>query len=221
MSKCFAYVRKVGNLFLVLLFIGIQHETLAQSKPADNPYILFTGLVLTSDSLRPIPYVTISSNRRGIIGYTDFTGHFDIVVKKGDTVAFAQLEKVGSWHVVPDSLTSNRYYAVKLMTQDTMELPAIFIHAMPLKSLFDHTFLKPVPDDALSIAQRNLEEEALKENMKTKPADAKESQSLLAQTRSNQLYYYKQAPPQNYLSPIAWAQFLQAWKRGDFKKKKK
>jgi hypothetical protein len=131
------------------------------------------------------------------------------------------MEKVGSWHRVPDTLTGNRYYAVKLMVQDTLDLPAIFIHAMPLKSLFDNTFVKPVPDDALSIAQRNLEEEALKENMKTKPADAKESQALLAQTRANQLYYYKQAPPQNYLSPIAWAQFLQAWKRGDYKKKKK
>jgi hypothetical protein len=43
----------------------------------------------------------------------------------------------------------------------------------------------------------------------------------LAQTRANQLYYYKQAPPQNFLSPVAWMQFFDAWKRGDFKKKKK
>lgn len=45
------------------------------------------------------------------------------------------------------------------------------------------------------------------------------SQSLLAQSRANQLYYYKQAPPQNYFSPGAWIQFLEAWKRGDYKKK--
>jgi hypothetical protein len=44
---------------------------------------------------------------------------------------------------------------------------------------------------------------------------------MIAQSRIQQLYYYKQAPPQNYLSPTAWMQFIEAWKRGDFKKKKR
>jgi hypothetical protein len=101
-------------------------------------------------------------------------------------------------------------------------LPVIYIRALPLKTLFDYEFVNgDIPDDAYERARQNLEAEALKEQMKLKPADAKESQSLLAQTRASQLYYYKQAPPQNYLNPFVWAQFLEAWKRGDFKKKKK
>jgi len=28
-----------------------------------------------------------------------------------------------------------------------------------------------------------------------------------------------QVPPQNIFNPIAWAEFIQAWKRGDFKRK--
>ncbi|MCC7299142.1 MAG: carboxypeptidase-like regulatory domain-containing protein [Bacteroidia bacterium] len=185
-----------------------------------NPYILFTGLVLTSDSLKPLPYVSIKNNRRGLIGYTNEYGHFDVVVKKGDTIWFTQVEKVSSWHIIPDTLTRSRYHVVTLMAQDTLDLPAIFIRALPLKTLFDHDFVTAdVPDDAYERARKNLEAEALKDEIKLKPADSKQSQQLLAKTRADQLYYYKQAPPQNYLSPYVWAQFLQAWKRGDFKKK--
>jgi hypothetical protein len=187
-----------------------------------NPYILFTGLVLTSDSLKPIPYVSIKNSRRGLAGYTDLLGHFDIVAMKGDTLWFTQAEKTASWHVIPDTLTGNRYNIIKTMVQDTIDIPVIFIRALPSKSFFDHEFVNTTPpDDAYEIARKNLELEAAKEELKMRPADAKASQQMIAQSRVQQLYYYKQAPPQNYLSPLAWVQFLDAWKRGDFKKKKK
>jgi hypothetical protein len=194
----------------------------ASAQKKDDPFILFTGLVLTSDSLKPIPYVGISSNRKGLLGYTDLLGHFDIVVRKGDTLWFTQAEKVSSWHIIPDTLTANRYNVVKTMVQDTIDIPVIFIRALPSKVFFDNEFVNSTPpDDAYERARKNLELEAAKEEKKMRPEDAKASQQMLAASRAQQLYYYKQAPPQNYLSPLAWAQFLNAWKRGDFKKKKK
>jgi hypothetical protein len=205
-----------------LIFVFGLHQAARAQSENNNPYILLTGLVLTSDSLKPIPYVTIKNNRRGLIGYTDDYGHFDVVVRRGDTIWFLQAEKVSSMHVIPDTLTQSRYHVVKLMVQDTISLPVIFIRALPLKSMFDHEFVNnDIPDDAYERARKNLETEALKEELKMRPPDSKSSQALLAQTRANQLYYYKQAPPQNYLSPLVWAQFIEAWKRGDFKKKKK
>lgn len=209
----------------LLLFILAFHTlgSFAQQKKSENPYILFTGLVLTSDdSLRALPYVAIKNHRRGLIGYTNEVGHFDVVVKKGDTIWFTQAEKISEWHIIPDTLTANKYHVIKLMAQDTIDLPVIFIRALPLKTLFDHNFVNAdIPHDQYERARQNLENEALKDEIKLRPADAKQSQQLLAQTRANQLYYYKQAPPQNYLSPLVWAQFIEAWKRGDFKKKKK
>ena len=199
-------------------------RSFSQQKPGNqsNPYILFTGLVLTSDSLKPIQYVAIRNNRRGLIGYTDVYGHFDVVVKKGDTIWFTQLEKVSSWHIIPDTLKATKYHVVKLMSQDTINLPIIFIRALPIKSMFNHQFVNQnIEDDALEQARKNLAAEELKQELKLRPADAKASQQLLAQTRSSQLYYYKQAPPQNYLNPLVWMQFIEAWKRGEFKKKTK
>jgi hypothetical protein len=213
---------KLKKILTGILSLLLMSGAFGQQTLDNNPYILFTGLVLTADSLQPIPYVSINNNRRGMIGYTNEYGHFDVIVKKGDTIWFNQVEKVASWHIIPDTLTQSRYHVVKLLTQDTINLPVIYIRALPLKTLFDYEFVNgDIPDDAYERARKNLEAEALKEQMKLKPADAKESQSLLAQTRASQLYYYKQAPPQNYLNPFVWAQFLEAWKRGDFKKKKK
>ena len=208
--------------WLLLLIVLLGSNTIAKAQPGkeNNPYILFTGLVLTSDSLKPIPFVNIRTPKRGLIGYTDYLGHFDVVVKKGDTILFNQVEQEPSWHIVPDSLQGNRFSIIKLMVQDTISIPAIFIRALPLKALFENEFVtKEIPDDAYERARQYLEAEALKEELRMRPADAHTSQQMLAQSRANELYYYKQAPPQNYFSPTAWMQFLESWKRGDFKKK--
>ncbi len=194
----------------------------AQKPIPKDQYVLFTGLVLTSDSLKPIPFVAVKHSSRGLMAYTDYLGHFAIAAKQGDTIIFEDVETKSNLHIIPDTLRYAKYYAVKLMVRDTITLPTVYIHAMPWRSLFDHELLtSDIPDDELTLARKNLESEELKEAMKLKPTDAEYSQMVLAQTRANQLYYYKQAPPNNYFSPVAWASFIEAWKRGDFKKKPK
>ncbi len=206
----------LGILFSSFLTVN------AQKRIPKDQYILYTGLVLTSDSLKPIPFVAVRHCKRGLVAYSDYLGHFAIAVKQGDTIYFEDIETKTNMHIIPDTLKYAKYYTVKLMVRDTVSLPTVFIHAMPMRSLFDHTIVSSnIPDDDLEQARKNLEAEALKEAMKLKPTDAEFSQMVLAQTRANQLYYYKQAPPNNYFNPLAWAKFIKAWKNGDFKKKKK
>lgn len=207
----------------LLVFFGFNKSVKAQPiKPnPNNPYILFTGLVLTSDSLKAIPYVVIRNSQLGMLGHSDQSGYFNVIVRKGDTVDFIQIEQKPVRHIVPDTLTNSRYHVVTLMVQDTLTLPTIYIRAMPLKSLFDNTFVKQeIASDKYEIARQNLENERRKEEFKQRAPDAGSAQNHLTQARANQLYYYKQAPPQQIFSPAAWAQFIEAWKRGDFKKKK-
>jgi len=211
------------QLLLFLVLIGSAKPVASQPmKPnPSNPYILFTGLVLTSDSLKAIPYVVIRNSRLGMLGHTDHSGYFNVIVRKGDTVDFIQIEQKPVRHIVPDTLNSTRYHVVTLMVQDTLTLPTIYIRAMPLKTLFDNTFVKQdIPSDKYEIARQNLEDERRKEEFRMRAPDAGSAQNYLTQSRANQLYYYKQAPPQQIFSPAAWAQFIEAWKRGDFKKKK-
>jgi hypothetical protein len=51
------------------------------------------------------------------------------------------------------------------------------------------------------------------------PIDAGGAYGVFMQKQQQSLYYAGQTPPQNIFNPIAWAQFIEAWKRGDFKRK--
>lgn len=221
-------MKNIALLFMAIFYFGnsINAQTTTSNttstSTSPNPYILFSGLVLTADSLKAVPFVTIKSTRKGIIGYSEYNGHFSIVVKKGDTLLFTQVEHKPSYHIIPDTLSQDRYYVVKLIEQDTIDLPTIFIRAMPPRASFDKYFLTAdIPDDALERARKNLEQEQLKEAIKNKPQDSKQSYSLLNKQRAESLYYTNQVPPMKIFSPLAWQEFLQAWKRGDFKKKSK
>jgi hypothetical protein len=56
--------------------------------------------------------------------------------------------------------------------------------------------------------------------MASLPNDGREAINYTLRQRANASYYTGQLPPQNIFNPFAWSQFIKAWKRGDFKKKK-
>ncbi len=56
--------------------------------------------------------------------------------------------------------------------------------------------------------------------MRSLPADGKEAVNYVMRQTANKAVYAGQIPPMNILNPFAWQQFVKAWKRGDFKKRK-
>ena len=76
-----------------------------------------------------------------------------------------------------------------------------------------------MPADAIEIARRNNDEATRKALMMTLPIDAGEAMNAQIRKQTQEYYYSGQIPPQNIFNPIAWAEFIQAWKRGDYKKK--
>ena len=75
-----------------------------------------------------------------------------------------------------------------------------------------------IPNDDLRRAQANLDPEVLAYKSSAYPRSGSVNFKAQMQQISTQLYYAGQAPPNNLLNPIAWANFIKAWKRGDFKK---
>ena len=51
------------------------------------------------------------------------------------------------------------------------------------------------------------------------PGDGGEATRIQMNKVANKAVYQGQTPPQNIFNPAAWADFIQAWKRGDFKNK--
>ncbi len=50
--------------------------------------------------------------------------------------------------------------------------------------------------------------------------DGDENADYYMRQEAAEFYYDGQIPPMNIFNPFAWAQFIKAWKNGDFKKDK-
>jgi hypothetical protein len=175
---------------------------------------------MTADSLRGIPAVSVivKGQNRGTI--TNNQGVFSIVVLKGDEVEFSHISYKPKTITIPRNLTGNQYSIVQLMVTDTVYLPATIIRPRPTPEEFARDFVNTkVPDDDIEIARKNTDAAKRRILMRTIPTSGNEAATMQFQKMANKAYYYGQTPPMNIFSPAAWADFIQAWKRGDFKNK--
>jgi signal peptidase I len=204
------------HLWLLLVCIGAATHTAS----AQRTLVQFSGLVMSSDSLMALPYVSVYVKATSLGTITNTKGFFTLVAHPGDTVVFSSIGYQTVSYVVPASLIEPRYSVIQLMTRDTINLAETVVYPWPSKEQFREAFLSlQIPDDDLDRARKNLEREALKEMGESLPQDSDEVLDYYAQSQADKLYYYGQTPPMNIFSPLAWAQFIKAWRNGDFKKK--
>jgi hypothetical protein len=211
--------KKIGLYLLLLLPFITEAQTQLQR---DSGLIQFSGILLSSDSIYPIPFANIFVQRKPYGTYSNLEGYFSFVARKGDTVVFSHVEFKRSVFVIPDTLHDYKYSIVKLLTQDTVYFPGVVIMPMPNRATFDHLFVtKEIPNDDVQRAKNNMEREELKEQaFSLEGSDASEAYKQITRMYAQKSYYAGgQIPPMNILNPFAWAQFFDAWKRGDFKKK--
>ena len=190
------------------------------AQEEDANLIQFSGVVVTMDSLSPVPFATImvKNTSRGTV--SDYYGYFSFVAQANDTLIFSSVGFKDSDFVVPDDLEGNRYSLIHSMLQDTVELDEVEIYPWPTPAQFKEAFLAlDLPDDDIEIMRRNLSADLMAEKAASMPMNGSLNFKFENQQRANQLYFTGQYRPNNLLNPIAWAQFIQAWKRGDFKKK--
>ncbi|OAV42765.1 carboxypeptidase-like regulatory domain-containing protein [Lewinella sp. 4G2] len=185
--------------------------------------VQFSGMVLDggNERLLPIPYTTVFIKNDGRGTYANLEGFFSIVTHKGDTVVFSALGYDDATYVVPDTLTEEKYSIVQLMTQNNIDLPAAVVFPWPSREHFKLEFLAmDVTPELQSIANDNLSADKLEQLRETIPRTGAENGSYYLRQQAKQTYYIGQQPPMNIFSPVAWKQFFDGWKRGDFKKKK-
>ncbi len=209
------------RLCLSSVFLFLFVSLFAQSNK-DTSLVQFSGMVLDGSTaeLFPIPYtnIVIKGKSRGV--YSDFNGFFSIVVEKGDVIEFTSVGYKTVEFVIPRNLKDNRYSLVQLMTQDTINLPETVVFPWPSKEHFKLEFLAmDVSSEMEERALRNVANEALERIRYAVPSDGREHANYYLRQQARSYYYIGQQPPMNIFNPIAWKQFFDAWKRGDFKKK--
>lgn len=189
-------------------------------KVEPSRLIQFSGVVVSSDSLQPIPFanVIIRSAKRGTI--TDFYGFFSIVAMKGDTIDFQSVGFKTAGYVLPDSLDDQHYSMIQVLMRDTIELREFVVHPWPSRDEFKRAFVElGLPDSDLKRAQRNFEMTSMREIQEQVLYDGSINYKFAQAQRQTQLYSAGQYPSISVLNPLAWASFIQAWKDGAFKRK--
>ena len=208
-------MKKFILYFLLLSAPCVVH---AQFDKLRDSVVQLYGVIMTSDSLKGIPSVSVVVKGRNQGTYSSEQGVFSIVVLKGDQIEFSSVGYKTITLNVADTFRGNQYSLIMLMTSDAQYLPATIITARPTREQFERDFVNtPVPDDNIEIARQNNSAAKRKVLARGLPANAGEAASTYLRQSAQKYYYQGQTPPQNIFSPIAWADFIQAWKRGDFR----
>lgn len=204
-----------------LLLAGTLFSSNTYAQSDDEKIVQVNGVTMTADSLRGVPgaIVMLKHHNRGTI--SNEQGVFSLVAHKGDTLVFSALGFRTKEAPIPEDLKGHYFSVVQLMTQDTFYLQETIIRPFPTREQFNYAFKYwDIPDDRYEVARRNTEALMLRALAYSLPKDGGESQSAYQNMQAQKAVYYGQWPPSNLFSPLAWAEFYEAWKRGDFKKKR-
>lgn len=211
------------KILLVLILWGClgNVRSHAQFETTRDSIVQLYGIVMTADSLVGIPAVSIQVKGQNRGTLTNNQGVFSIVVLKGDEVEFTHVSYQSKTIKVPLNLIGNQHSIVQLMVADTVYLPATIIKPRPTPEQFFRDFINnPVPDDDYEIARKNMSEAKRRAWMQSTPGDGGEATRMQLNKIATRAVYQGQMPPMNIFNPAAWGEFIQAWKRGDFKRKR-
>jgi len=201
---------------------GLQAQQTSLVDQNGEALVQFSGMVLdgTNSQLEPVPYATILIQNDGRGTYANLDGFFSIVAHLGDSVVFSALGYNDVVYVIPDTLTEDKYSIVQLMSRNAIDLPETVVFPWPSRDHFKLEFLAmDVSSDLQSRASENLTAEKLEALQSSVPMSGRENASYFLRQQAQKTYYIGQRPPMNIFSPVAWKQFFDGWKRGDFKKK--
>lgn len=200
-------------LFCFLVLSSFSQEEQAES--IDEKLIQLSGVVISEETLEPLPYTTVydKTQRRGVIA--DYYGFFSLVAIPGDTLLFSFYGHKTSSYIVPGSLNDDRYSMIHMVQRDTLNLPEVDVYPWPSREDFARAFVDMVPyDDALRRAQQQLSGESLAFIAARLEGDASLSYMATQNAHCTKLYTNGQLPGNNLLNPYAWSKLIQDWKEG-------
>jgi len=217
-------MKKSILLFLFCVFYSASYNSLkaqaiAKNKTIENKLIQYSGMVVSADSLYPVPYtsILIRGTKHGTI--SDYYGFFSFVAQENDVIEFVALGFKSASFVIPDSLDDNKYSMIQVMNPDTYLLKEALILPWPTKEQFKQAFLKlELPNDDAARAQRNIGSIRNPEYYGYSGSSVAMNQQLMLQQQNSRVYGMGQIPINNLMNPFAWAQFISDWRSGKLKK---
>jgi hypothetical protein len=213
------YFNMLKKYFLYLILF-LSCISWAKAQQGNDDLIQFSGLVITHDSLRALPLVTIKIKGTNKGTYSDQSGFFSFVARKNDVITFSSIGLKPVEYRIPLSLDASKYSIIQPMSEDTFFLPETVVRPWPTPEEFNYYFVKAnIPDEAYEVARGNLRKQALNNISAGMNFDGIEATKYTIQDQNRRYYYNGQLAPNRIFDPFAWGQFFNAWKRGDYKQK--
>lgn len=210
------FLRMYFSITGFLIFLSLSGYT------QEENLVEVTGKVVMEQTTAPIPGVVISvdGTDRGV--QTNANGMFTIVLNKGERCTVEGGGFKSSGFSLPADY-QQKYYTITIPLKiDTIYLEGVTIRQMTPRE-FDFAFKYGYnPDEMLAASRSNMSPQTQAIMMSFMQRDGNENQTL--QQMNNYMRYgsqYGQPSGTNLGNPSAWRDFIQAWKRGDFKGTKK
>ena len=223
---CYNLQMKIFFTSTLILLLSLPLVSQVTDEDNNKPAVVqFSGVVVTMDEygeMIPLPYAAIGIKNSARGTYSETDGFFSIVAQIGDTLVFSRLGFETSEHAIPDTLDSQYYSWYQVMAQGDLLLPEAVIYPWPDKDHYKIEFLAlDVSNELRQRAEKNLAAEVLQRMQHEVAGDGRNSFQLEQARSFEEFKYSGQYKPQKIFDVVAWSQFIKAWKRGDFKRKKK
>jgi hypothetical protein len=213
LAQPFIYIGSA--LFFILIFSS---RLSAQTK--EKKIIQFSGVVVTGDSLKPVPFTNIFVTGTKHATVSDYYGFFSFAAEEGMDITFSAVGFKKAHFVIPDTCNEKRYSMIQILFLDTVMLKEAVIYSWPTREQFRQAFLNMDNlNDDMARAQKNLAKEEMEIISMNMGMSGQENFKNSMQQYQTRMYYAGGRPPMTIMDPLKWAEFVKAWKRGDFKNK--
>lgn len=206
----------VSRLLCLLLFIFVH----ADAQVKEKKIIQFSGVVVTGDSLKPVPFTNIFVTGSKSATISDYYGFFSFAAEEGTEITFSAVGFKKAHFLIPDTCNEKRYSMIQILFLDTVMLREATVYSWPTREQFRQAFLNmDNMNDDMARAQKNLAKEEMEIISMNMGMSGQENFKNTMQQYQSRMYYAGGRPPMTIMDPLKWAEFVKAWKRGDFKRK--
>ena len=179
--------------------------------------VQFSG-VIRNLRYEPVPDVHIININKRTGTTSNEKGIFSFIVNPSDSLLFRSVGYKNTLVVIPDTIKISHYPRDVYMLNDTIHFEEVKIFPWKTYEEFKVAFLKlELPDDDEKRAYRNIALIKAQLNMDFEP-DADLSFKHAMRQHYDKLYYAGQYPSIPILNPLNWAKFIDAIKKGDFRR---
>jgi hypothetical protein len=205
-------------LTFVILANGIFTNVFAQGQ---KQIVQLSGIIVGDNENNGLPGVHIYVPKAGRGTTTNYLGYFSMPVLANDSIVISSVGYKKQSYIVPSdpSLGDNITLLIELVN-DITYLDEVQIVPFPTEELFKEAIIAlNLPMDTDHFENDQLSGELLAYMASITPMDGNTNHwNFMNQYNANQQRRYM-VPTNPFLNPFNWANFIQAIKRGDFKKK--